>query len=100
MVLRGEYGRLPGTPDPEVMKKALGDEEVITCRPADLIENELDKEREKYAGVASTEDDLLSCIMFPQVAPDFLKRRDAAPEEKSTVSSDTNDVREIEVDWL
>ena len=100
MVLRGEYGRLPGTPDPEVMKKALGDEEVITCRPADLIENELDKEREKYAGIASNEDDLLSCIMFPQVAPDFLKRRDAAPEEESTVSSDTNDVREIEVDWL
>ena len=41
-VLRGEYGRLPGEVNEEVRKKAIGDDEVITCRPADLLEPELD----------------------------------------------------------
>ena len=44
-LLRGEYGQLPGEVNEEVRKKAIGNDEVITCRPADLLEPEMDKLR-------------------------------------------------------
>ena len=50
-LLRGEYGQVPGKVNEEVRKKAIGDDEVITCRPADLLEPELDKYREQYADI-------------------------------------------------
>lgn len=75
-LLRGEYGELPGEVNEEIRKTAIGEDEVITCRPADLLEPELEKIREQYSDIAKTEEDVLSCAMFPQVAPDFIKRRD------------------------
>ena len=87
-LLRGEYGALPGEVNEEVRKAAIGSGEVITCRPADLLDPELDDIREKYAGVASSEEDVLSCALFPQVAPDFIRRRDDLI------------VHEIHVDWI
>ena len=51
-LLKGEYGRLPGEVNEEVRKKAIGDEEVITCRPADLIAPELEKYKEETKGIA------------------------------------------------
>ena len=45
-MLRGEYGKLPGEVNEEVRKKCIGDDKVITCRPADLIEPELEKYRQ------------------------------------------------------
>lgn len=82
-VLRGEYGKLPGEVNEEVRKKAIGDDEVITCRPADLLEPELDKIREECKDVAKSEEDVLSYALFPQVARKFFDIRDgrvAAPE--------------------
>ena len=81
-VLRGEYGKLPGEVNEEVRKKAIGDEELITCRPADLIEPELEKYREEMKDVARCDEDVLSCALFPKVAPEFLKNKYAPKKEE------------------
>ena len=76
-MLRGEYGRLPGVVNEEVRAKAgIAPEDVITCRPADLLEPELDKYRAEFADIARSDEDVLSLALFPQVAPKFLDRRD------------------------
>ena len=75
-MLKGEYGKLPGTVNEAVREKAgIKPEEVITCRPADLLEPELQKYSEEYAGIAQSTEDVLSLALFPQVAPNFIKRR-------------------------
>ena len=79
-LLRGEYGRLPGTVNEEVRKMAIGDDEVITCRPADLLEPELEKYREETKGIAKCEEDVLSYALFPQVASKFFAERDGKAE--------------------
>jgi len=94
-LLRGEYGQLPGKVNEEVRKKAIGDDEVITCRPADLIAPELEKYRTEYAAITKSEEDVLSCAMFPQVAPKFLAERD-----KPVIKEDPNKVIEILVEDL
>lgn len=87
-LLKGEYGELPGTVNEEVRKLAIGNTEVLTCRPADFLEPEIDKIKEQYSDIAKNEEDVLSCAMFPQVAPEFIKRRDDLI------------VHEIAVDWV
>lgn len=79
-LLRGEYGKLPGKVNEQVRKKAIGDESVITCRPADLIEPELEKyaAEMKEKGIGKTEEDVLSYALFPAVAEKFLIARDRA----------------------
>ena len=76
-ILRGEYGRTMKEFDPEVQKKALGDEKPITVRPADLLEPELDKLREEISAYSIQDEDVLSYALFPKVALDFFKKRDA-----------------------
>ena len=77
-MLRGEYGRLPAPVDPEVKKKCIGDDKVITHRPADDIPPELEKYREEIRDYYQQEEDVLSYAMFPQVAPKFFQYRQAA----------------------
>ena len=79
-VLRGEYGRLPAEVNEEVRKLAIGDEEPITCRPADLLEPELEKYREETKGIAKSDEDVLSYALFPQVAEKFFAIRDGKAE--------------------
>jgi len=79
-LLHGEYGKLPGTVNEEVRKKAIGDEEVITCRPADLLKPELDSYREEIKDIMEQEEDVLSYALFPQVAMKFFEARKAARE--------------------
>ena len=74
-LLKGEYGRLPADVNEEVRKKAIGDEEVITVRPADLLEPELEKYIDEADGLAKSEEDVLSYALFPQVARTFLENR-------------------------
>ncbi len=89
-VLKGEYGTLPGKVNEQVRKLAIGDEPVITCRPADLIEPELEKYRKETEGMAKCEEDVLSYALFPKVAPDFFKKRDdPEPEVKIIRVEDT-----------
>lgn len=82
-LLRGEYGQVPGEVNETVRRKAIGDAQVITCRPADLLEPEMDKYREEAKGLAKSEEDVLSYALFPQVAAKFLAERDAKPEVKT-----------------
>ena len=63
--------------DPEVQKKILGDEEPITCRPADLIEPELPKFEKECAQWKRQPEDVLSYALFPAVAKEFFEYRDA-----------------------
>ncbi len=76
-VLRGEYGRLPAEPNPDVVKLALGDEPRITHRPADDIKPELGRYRDEIKQYMEQEEDILSYALFPQVALDFFKYRQA-----------------------
>ncbi len=77
-LLRGEYGALPAPVNEEVRKKAIGDEEIITCRPADLLEPELEKYREEIKDRMKQEEDVLSYALFPQVATKFFETREQA----------------------
>ena len=71
--LSGYYGKPPGEIDAELLRSVLGDERPITCRPADLIEPQLEKLRAEAADVARNEEDLMTYAMFPDVARKFLK---------------------------
>ena len=98
-LLRGEYGRLPGKVNEEVRKKAIGDDEVITVRPADLLEPELEHYKEVTKGIAKSEEDVLSYALFPQVAEKFFAVRDGKvkPEQPK---ADDGKVRSIYVQDL
>jgi oxaloacetate decarboxylase alpha subunit len=73
--VKGMYGK-PAVPiREEIVRKIIGDEEVITCRPADLLEPML-KEKEKEIGMyIENDEDILTYALFPQVALDFFKLR-------------------------
>ena len=77
-MLRGEYGRLPVEPSADVIKKIIGDEPRITCRPADNIKPELEGIKKEIAEYYECEEDLLTYALFPQLAIPFFKRRQAA----------------------
>ena len=83
-VLAGEFGQTIKPFNAEVQKKAIGDVKPITCRPADLIEPQLDKFRKECAEWMEQEEDVLSYALFPQVATDFFKYRAA---QKTKVDS-------------
>mgnify|MGYP001104314504 FL=1 len=76
-LLRGEYGQTVKPFDPEVQKKAIGDEEPITCRPADLLKPELNSIEAEMAQWKEQDEDVLTYALFPQVATDFFKYRQA-----------------------
>jgi len=90
-LLSGEYGETVKPFNPEVQKKAIGDKEPITCRPADLIPDELDKLEKEMAQWKEQDEDVLSYALFPQVATEFFKYR-AAQKTKvdATVADEKN----------
>ena len=73
--IRGYYGRPPASIDPEIKRKAIGDEEPIDCRPADLLPPGMERARQEIGDLAQSEEDVLSYVLFPQVARPFLERR-------------------------
>ncbi|MBQ7976476.1 MAG: oxaloacetate decarboxylase subunit alpha [Clostridia bacterium] len=85
-LLKGEYGQLPAPVNEEVRKKAIGNEQVITVRPADLLEPELPKYTEETKDIAKCEEDVLSYVAFPQQAEAFLKERREKKALKVTYS--------------
>lgn len=74
-LVRGEYGSTPVPIKPEFVKKIIGDEEQITCRPADRLEPELDKMRAEVAEWYEQEEDVLTYAQFGQVAVKFFEKR-------------------------
>ena len=76
-VVKGEYGKTPVDIDPEFRKKIIGDEEAITCRPADMLKPELEKLREEVKKWSIQDEDVLTYALFEQVAIDFFEKRKA-----------------------
>ena len=74
-LLRGEYGRLPAPVNEEVRKKCIGEETVITHRPADDIPPEYEKYKQEIKDIMEQEEDVLSYALFPQVAMKFFEKR-------------------------
>ena len=73
--LHGRYGKSPAPVNEAVRKKIIGDDEVITCRPADLLEPEFEKLKAQYADIARSDEDVLSLALFEQVATKFLTEK-------------------------
>ncbi|TRX73449.1 sodium-extruding oxaloacetate decarboxylase subunit alpha [Pseudomonas mangiferae] len=77
LYLQGRYGKAPGEVDEALRKQAIGREEVIDVRPADLIKPELDKLRREIGPLAKSEEDVLTYAMFPDIGRRFLEEREA-----------------------
>ncbi len=76
-LLSGKYGQTVKPFNPEVQKKAIGDEKPITCRPADLLEPALSKYEEEIKQWKQQDEDVLTYALFPEVAKDFFEYREA-----------------------
>lgn len=91
-LLSGEFGQTVKPFDPEVQKKCIGDTEPITCRPADLIKPqlaELEKEMKQYK---QQDEDVLSYALFPQVAMEFFKYREAQQNKADSSVADKENI--------
>jgi pyruvate/oxaloacetate carboxyltransferase len=71
----GLYGRPPGDVDPDMHRQIMGDKHPITHRPADDLAPELEQARKDIGDLAESEEDVLSYVMFPQVARTFFEWR-------------------------
>jgi len=107
--VRGLYGKSPAPIKPEFAKTIIGDEKIITCRPADTLEPIIEKMRAdaKSQGLIKKDEDLLTYIMYPAIAPAFLKGEakceaiPAAPSNASAAADVDYDIprsMEVEVD--
>ena len=88
-VLSGRYGATVKPFNPEVQKKCIGDAEIITCRPADLIPDELDTLRGEMAQWSQQDEEVLTYALFPQVATEFFKYREAQQTKVDATVADT-----------
>ncbi|CCU73088.1 MULTISPECIES: sodium-extruding oxaloacetate decarboxylase subunit alpha [Thalassolituus] len=100
-ILKGEYGAAPAPMNAELQARVLDGKEAITCRPADLIDAEMDQvladvkklaEEKGFKLAENAIDDALTLAMFPQVAPKFLANRgnpDAFEPAPSAAGADT-----------
>ncbi len=92
--VRGHYGQPPAPISKEMREKIIGDEEVMTARPADFIEPELDKLGKEIKKYAKSEEDVLLYAMYPQQGEDFLGRREDpfydVPVQNVSVTIDMN----------
>ena len=88
-VLRGKYGQTVKPMSQEVIDKVIPGEERITCRPADLIENEMEKLESEMKEWKQQDEDVLSYALFPQVATDFFKYRKAQQDKVDLSKADT-----------
>jgi len=119
-VLRGEYGATPAPVNEDLQKQALNGDELITCRPADLLESELDKIKDELIAIAKEKsikltegegliDDVLTYALFPQIGLKFLQNRDnpsafepipTGKEGSNVTSSSGEEVYTITVDGV
>lgn len=88
-ILSGEFGATVKPFNAEIQKKVIGDGEAITCRPADLIEPQLEKYEKECAEWKQQDEDVLSYALFPQVATEFFKYRKAQQDKVDLNVADT-----------
>ena len=89
--MKGMYGKPPAPVNKAISKRIIGDEEIITCRPADLLEPEFDKFKSegKEKGFVKSDEDALTYALYPSIAPKFLKGE--AEEEELKLAHTIND---------
>ena len=102
--MKGNYGRAPAPINQEIAKKIIGDEEPITCRPADLIEPEYEKFKKEgeELGIIKKEEDVLTLAMLPPVAKQFLKgelEEEPFPEAHKLGDMGDNDLGAIPTEY-
>ena len=93
LYLQGRYGKAPGKISPQVQLMAIGNEDVIECRPADLIPDEMNKLRQEIGELAHNQEDVLTYAMFPDIGHIFLEDRDQGqliPEPLEPANVDSN----------
>ena len=89
-LLSGEFGQTVKPFDKEVQKKCIGDTKPITCRPADLIKTQLADIEKEMAQYKQQDEDVLSYALFPQVATEFFKYREAQQNKVDAAAADTD----------
>ena len=85
----GQYGMAPGKLNAEVKKKAIGDQKEITSRPADNLKPEINNLKIKSESFTSSEEDILTYAMFPDIATTFLQERNAGTLEPEALLNQT-----------
>jgi oxaloacetate decarboxylase alpha subunit len=96
--LRGRYGKAPGPISPEVMNKVLGDEQPMTGRPADLLDETLAQYAEEIGDLAHNEEDVLTYALFPATGRSFLEKRQHRVEEDVFLIQETEEKSGVEMD--
>lgn len=89
-VLAGEFGETVKPFDKAVQKKCIGDAKPITCRPADLLKPQLAEFEKEIAAWKQQDEDVLSYALFPQVAMEFFKYRQAQQAKVDVTAADTD----------
>ncbi|MCK4303564.1 MAG: pyruvate carboxylase subunit B [Candidatus Eisenbacteria sp.] len=84
---RGFYGRPPAEMDADIQRKIIGQEKAITCRPADQLKNGMEKARAELGDLARSEEDVISYVLFPQVARPFLERLHKGLDKQELVAA-------------
>lgn len=92
--MKGFYGKPPAPVNAKIANKIIGDEEVITCRPADLLEEEFDKYKTEgeQKGFVKSDEDALTYALYPSIAPKFLKGEAVEEELKSVALPSDNEI--------
>ena len=85
LYLQGRYGKAPAAFDKALQKQAIGSESCIDVRPADLIEDEMESLRTTAGSLAHSEEDVLTCAMFPEIGMHFLEQRTKGTSTTETV---------------
>jgi len=102
LYMQGRYGKALGEVSPQVQHMAIGNEEVIECRPADLIPDEMDKLRKEISDLAKSEEDTLTYAMFPDLGREYLEQRQAGtlvPEALEPADSENNGGRKAATEF-
>jgi len=96
LYLQGRYGKAPAPFNREVQRMAIGTKDTIDVRPADLLDDEMDKLRTAVGTLAGSEEDVLTYAMFPEIGKEFLTQRQSGtlvPEALEAVKSETTERR-------
>ncbi|MBL8501725.1 MAG: sodium-extruding oxaloacetate decarboxylase subunit alpha [Nitrosomonas sp.] len=100
--LQGGYGKAPAPIDAKLQKRAIGKEDIIDCRPADLLKPEFDHLRREIGHLASNDEDVLSYAMFPEVGKQFLELRSTGnlvPEPLEMAATTANGVQKAPTEF-
>jgi len=89
--VKGMYGKSTVPIKEEIIRKIIGDEEVITCRPADLLSPKLEEYRKEIKEYIEQDEDVLSYALFPQVALNYFKYRQT---QKYKIESDLANMKD------